>query len=144
MEKKISTLLFAVVSVTLILVLSGCSKSGKSTGINKSINATHNVTILWFHGQGCPHCAAEQILLSRLIQNSSHITIKSYEVYYNSSNRDLLKEELAKYGQSYVGVPVTIIGNFSPIVGYAEGSPLEEKIIDEINYCLQEGCDSPK
>ena len=46
------------------------------------------VTLVLFHGDGCPHCAAEREFLKGLAQRHPDLVIEQYEVWYDEANRD--------------------------------------------------------
>ncbi len=97
------------------------------------VNA-EEVTITFFHGDGCPHCAKEEkyldIIQKQLGQN---VNIQKYEVWNNQDNLDLLNQVRTAFGDKNEGVPFTIIGNkyFS---GFNDeiGNQMKQTIIDNL------------
>lgn len=87
----------------------------------------NNVTIYFFHGDGCPHCAAEEEYLKKL----DDVKIVRYEVWYDSSNEEFMQKVKDSFGIEKSGVPLTIIGN-SYFIGYSESS--DETFNRAINY----------
>ncbi|MBR6949786.1 MAG: hypothetical protein IKH54_06365 [Bacilli bacterium] len=87
----------------------------------------NNVTIYFFHGDGCPHCAAEEEYLKKL----DDVKIVRYEVWYDSSNEEFMQKVKDSFGIDKSGVPLTIIGN-SYFIGYSESS--DETFNRAINY----------
>ena len=69
------------------------------------------VRLVLFHGEGCPHCAAEREFLTDLQQREPRLQVQEYEVWYDEANRALLAEQAQRLGFEPVGVPVTIIGD---------------------------------
>ena len=69
------------------------------------------VRLVLFHGEGCPHCAAEREFLTDLQQREPRLQVLEYEVWYDEANQRLLLEEAQRLGFEPVGVPVTIIGD---------------------------------
>lgn len=100
------------------------------------IEASDKITIYFFHGDGCPHCADEQTFLSELENKYlDKINIVKYEVWYNDSN-DSLYNNVKKYlNSSARGVPFTVVGEkyFS---GYnsSVGTNIQNAIEDYLNY----------
>lgn len=100
------------------------------------IEASDKITIYFFHGDGCSHCADEQIFLSELENKYlDKINIVKYEVWYNDSN-DSLYNNVKKYlNSSARGVPFTVVGEkyFS---GYnsSVGTNIQNAIEDYLNY----------
>jgi len=94
------------------------------------VNAKNNITVYFFYGDGCPHCAAEENAIISKLEDEDNIEVKKYEVWYNEDNQALLKKVQESYGVS-TGVPCTVIGN-TAIVGY--NSNTKEKINDVLEY----------
>ncbi len=82
------------------------------------IHANNNVTLYFFWGKGCPHCAQEEIFLKQLEKKYPQLEVKSYEVWYNRENAKLFSQMAEAYGTRPEGVPTTFIGDFKPVVGY--------------------------
>jgi glutaredoxin len=68
-------------------------------------------TLLLFHGEGCPHCAAERAWLEELALAYPQLRIKQYEVWNDQANRELLDRYATELGFEPAGVPVTIVGD---------------------------------
>lgn len=85
------------------------------------------VTINLFRGEGCPHCAAEEEYLESL-ENiyGNEIKIKTYEVWYNQNNSDLLEKVKKALDNDSSGVPFTVIGD-TAIIGYNDSISAEIK-----------------
>ncbi len=69
------------------------------------------VTVTIFHGDGCPHCAAELDFLEALTDADPAVTVDAHEVWYDETGRDLLIQTAEQRGFEPSGVPVTIIGD---------------------------------
>ncbi|MBQ3306801.1 MAG: hypothetical protein IJG68_01250 [Bacilli bacterium] len=90
----------------------------------------NDVTLYFFHGDGCPHCAEEEIFLKTLPEKYPYLTIVDYETWHNEENDDFLKKDIGKaLDMEFRGVPVNIIGE-SVIQGYnaSAGRELERAI----------------
>ncbi len=90
----------------------------------------NDVTLYFFHGDGCPHCAEEEIFLKTLPEKYPYLTIVDYETWHNQENDDFLKKDIGKaLDMEFRGVPVNIIGE-SVIQGYnaSAGRELERAI----------------
>lgn len=70
------------------------------------------VRILFFHGDGCSHCAEEEPFLENLIaQYGNRVQIEEHEIWYNEENAALAKQYADAYQFDWQGeVPFTIIG----------------------------------
>ncbi len=93
-------------------------------------------TLLLFHGEGCPHCAAERAWLEELSLTYPQLRIEQYEVWNDQGNRDLLDRYATDLGFEPAGVPVTIVGDqvwigFSePIAAEIEASVVAALAVD--------------
>ncbi len=68
------------------------------------------VTLVLFHGDGCPHCADEREFLEGLAKRHPDLVIEQYEVWYDAANRAKLEQTAERLGFEATGVPVTVIG----------------------------------
>lgn len=98
--------------------------------------AQEKLEVYFFYGEGCPHCAKEEIFLDKLEKEyQDEIDILRYEVWYNSQNARLLKEMAAKIKLNVTGVPITIIGD-KAIIGYDEDETTGKRIRSAIDEKL--------
>lgn len=67
-------------------------------------------TIVLFHGEGCPHCAAERAFLAELVSRHPGIVVEEHEVWYDPAGRALLERTADELEFEAVGVPVTVVG----------------------------------
>ena len=95
-----------------------------------SVNAKEKVTLYFFHGDGCPHCAEEQIDLIEDLRKDTSINVEEIEVWHDSENKKLLDKVISTYG-TRSGVPYNVIGD-TTIIGYSESNG--EKIKRAIEY----------
>jgi len=77
------------------------------------------VTLYFFWGEGCPHCARSKPFLKELEQKYPALRIESWEVLENRDNLPRLMEMAKARNQEATGVPTFIIGDrvlggFSP------------------------------
>ena len=128
-------LLYRLAAIVLIV----CSMFGFSSAtFAQEPSAANGLDAYFFWGDGCPHCAKEEILLSRLEETYPTLEIHRFEVFHNSENLELLKQvgELLKKDVS--GVPFLVIGD-QAISGYSEG--VADRLIEaRINECLSLSC----
>ena len=94
------------------------------------VNAKENkITLYLFHGDGCPHCAAEMEFLNGIESKYKNLKIVKYEVWYNEENSAFLKEVKSSFGIDNSYVPTTVIGD-TLFTGYSDtsGSKIERAI----------------
>lgn len=87
------------------------------------------ITLYFFHGDGCPHCAEEEKFLKTIEDKYDNFKIIRYEVWYDEDNAKLLKKVEDAFDITRSGVPRTVIGN-TIIGGYGPntGSKIERAI----------------
>ena len=79
------------------------------------------IKVYFFHGDGCPHCAEEEKVLSKIENKYSNLSIVRYEVWNNKDNAILMGKVGEETGVDVSGVPLTIIGS-SVFSGYSDSS----------------------
>lgn len=84
------------------------------------VAAESRINAYFFYGDGCPHCAKEEVFLSELLNRQPSLTVYTYEIYKNRANADLLLKAANNLGVGVDGIPFLIIGD-QTFVGYAEG-----------------------
>ncbi|MEM6431428.1 MAG: hypothetical protein AAF708_19475, partial [Deinococcota bacterium] len=97
-------------------------------------------TLTFFWGDGCPHCAAAKPFLAELETRYPTLELKSFEVWYNADNRELLQTFAAAYNTEVGGVPAIFLGE-RVWVGYAEH--IQAEIENQVGVCVNVGCSSP-
>ncbi|MBE6144208.1 MAG: hypothetical protein E7169_01385 [Firmicutes bacterium] len=104
------------------------------------IEASEQVTLYLFHGDGCPHCAQEQIFLDELkAEYKDQINIIKYEVWHNSDNNLLYSEVKKHMNANQNGVPFTVVGE-KYFYGYntSIGETIKDTIDSYLNPELEE------
>ena len=107
------------------------------------VSAGDQITIYFFWGKGCPHCAKEEVFLNKLQKRYPQLEVKSYEVWYDKENARFFSEMAESYGKRPEGVPMTFIGDFKPLVGYRNDEISGKTIEDRIRYCTTLSCVDP-
>ena len=79
------------------------------------------VTLYFFHGDGCPHCALEREYLNKLQEKYPNLKIERYEVWYDDDNSELLGKVEKAFESTRTGVPTNVIGN-TIMVGFSDAS----------------------
>jgi glutaredoxin len=103
-----------------------------------SIAQEDQVTVHFFWGQGCPHCAKEKEFLRELKDEYPQVVIKDYEIGQDN-NAKLLQEAGEKLDVQIPGVPFTIIGEHY-VVGYHNDQTTGQKIEEHIKCAIETGC----
>lgn len=106
----------------------------------KPVFADNQVNLYFFYGNGCPHCAKEEIFLDNLERENENIKIYSYEVWNNRENGKLLSRIGKELNLDITGVPVLIISD-QAIVGYYSEDTTGAKIKAIISDYLTNGCE---
>lgn len=98
-----------------------------------SVSALENdtITLYFFHGDGCPHCADEEKFFETIEGKYSNFEIVSYEVWYDEANAQLLSNVNEAFRITRTGVPTNVIGT-TVISGF--GDSTGDKIIRAIEY----------
>ncbi len=104
-------------------------------------SAAEKTVVYFFWGDGCPHCAVEKPFLEQMEQKYPELEVKMFETWENLDNAELFQKVAAVYGIQARGVPTTFIGDFEPIVGYADY--MADDIEDKIKHCIDNGCVNP-
>lgn len=106
MKKKLVLLLIVLFSFMLIPINTNASKNDKAT-------------IYLFRGKGCGYCRALLTFLNSINDEYGDMyELKSYEVWYNEDNYNLMKTISEFLEQPAQGVPYLIVGN-KVFPGYA-------------------------
>lgn len=99
---------------------------------------TEPVTVYFFWGDGCPHCAEEHPYLEeKVAEYEGKLQVKDYELWYHEENGVLLGKFGEAYGFEPDGIPVTFVGN-QYLIGFSdEKRPLLEEMIAN---AVENGC----
>lgn len=102
---------------------------------------TAAVNVYFFWGQGCPHCAKEEVALAELSAKYSEIKVLDYEIYYHPENVRKLEQAAAILNIDIRGVPFTVIGG-QAFSGYGDGVT-DVAMEARIKECLASACPDP-
>lgn len=108
-------------------------------GANFALAQENQVGVYFFYSAICPHCEKEKDFLKDLKNKYPEIEIKEYEVFYNSENKEILKEFYEKYKvpEREMGyVPITFTSN-NYFVGF--NAQIAKDIENCIRKCLHKG-----
>lgn len=95
--------------------------------------------IYFFYGQGCKHCAGEEIFLDKLEKEMSDIRIHRYEVWNDRENAGLLSRVAQELKLRSSGVPVLVVGD-KYVVGFLDENTTGKEIRDIIRTHKNSGC----
>lgn len=87
---------------------------------SNSTASEDEITVYFFWGEGCPHCADEKPFLAELEQRHDDVTVRDFEVWYDAENRKLLQDVGSELGIAVSGVPFTVIGENYVIGWYSD------------------------
>ena len=124
-----------ILLASLFVLLWPASVTANSAG-QEGVGAT----IYFFWGDGCPHCAEEEIFLEKLKKEYPQMTVQDYEVWYDKDNQEILKKAAEVMGFEPTGVPVTIIGE-KVWIGFRE--QYEAEMRAALANCIATSCESP-
>ncbi|MBR1817850.1 MAG: hypothetical protein IJ772_03270, partial [Bacilli bacterium] len=118
-KKTIGLMVVAIFAVLLMPVLA---------------NAQEKVTIYFFRGDGCPHCADAEEFFDQIKEDEElkdKFEIKDYEVWYNKDNQKLAEKAAKAMGETLGGVPYIVIGEKS-WNGFTDayGEEIKEQILE--------------
>lgn len=108
-------------------------------GVNVQAADGKKINLYFFYGDGCPHCAKEEIFLAKLEEENSNLDIHRYEVWHNKENADLLKKIAKDLNLTVSGVPILFVGTEN-IVGYGSDQSTGQDILRTIKYYEDYGC----
>lgn len=108
-----------------------------------SLAQQDSVSLYFFYGTTCPHCKKAEKFLENLKERYPKLQVKSYEVFGNKKNANLLLRFFEACGEEkQVRVPAVFIGD-KVIIGYLSDETSGVQIEDAINQCLQKPCPDP-
>lgn len=96
------------------------------------------VTLYFFWGEGCPHCAAAKPMLAQLQARYPQLEVRSFEVWSSEENQGRFAGMVAKFGIKRTAVPTFFLGRMH-WVGYTEPTTARQ-LEAAIQQCLLTGC----
>ncbi|MDO8309414.1 MAG: hypothetical protein Q7V58_13785 [Actinomycetota bacterium] len=103
--RRAMQVLLAVAALTVLPFL----PAGPVAAASAEAGPSPPATLILFHGEGCPHCAAEREFLAGLSEQYPELLIQQYEVWNDAGNLAFLESTAARMGFEASGVPVTVI-----------------------------------
>lgn len=105
---------FAV--ITLLLVMSVTFKPAQAHPLTESPAVAQEqglVTVYFFWGNGCPHCAEAIPYIRGLLEEFPRLRVQAFEVWYDEANAQILQQVATGLGFEAKFVPTIIIGEKS-------------------------------
>lgn len=107
---------------------------------NQVVYEEDKLSLYFFYGDGCPHCAKEEEFLDKLEKRyAENLKVFRFETWYNTENADLLARLSRELDIEIKGVPVTIIGQ-DHVIGYYSEEITGVKIEEMVTNNLTEEC----
>lgn len=131
--------LLVIVLLFLIVKFDQTAKSpDNKEGQEITGSTSPKVDLYFFWGDGCPHCAKEEIFLKSIESKYPDLRMQKFEVWNHQNNANLMGQVAKALGAKAGSVPLTIIGDqfFS---GFDE-SYTAPKIEARIQECLTTTC----
>jgi len=100
----------------------------------------NEVNVYFFFGEGCPHCAKEEIFLEELEREYPYLAVRRYETWYDADNAKYFEQVAGWYGFAPKGVPTTFIGDDYWIGFRKNDEKLKDEIRNKIEYCSENEC----
>lgn len=117
----------------IILLIIGATTASAQTPLPPS---SDGLTLYFFWGDGCPHCAEMEPYLQTLAVKYPNLTIKAYEVWKIPANQALLEDLCKAFGYEPQGVPNIFLGPYYSI-GYDQS--MNADIEHAVEQLLAEG-----
>ncbi len=129
-----------VIFLVVIIKINNASvdKSSDKQGIEITGLDTASTNLYLFWGDGCPHCAKEEVFLKSIESKYPDLRIQRFEVWNHKDNASLMMAVAKQLNTSIGGVPFTIIGD-KTFVGFDE-SYIASQIEDRIKECVGGSC----
>jgi cytochrome c biogenesis protein CcdA/glutaredoxin len=99
------------------------------TQLNETCGQAQSICIYLFYGQGCPHCERVRPLIDELAVKYPQVQLKTYEIYFNTTNQAMFREFLERYDVKEEGIPTLFIGDRALVGETAIRTQLEERIV---------------
>ncbi len=105
-KRNYSTFLVLLLSLIFIFLATAIPAAAAQTQTKYIVN------MYFFWGDGCPHCADQEVFLEEMTQKyGNQLVIHDYELWYHPENQPVIEKFAEAYGFKPTGVPVTFIGN---------------------------------
>jgi thiol-disulfide isomerase/thioredoxin len=129
MKKLVNFFLFCILLFSLFSSLSLAQETNQSKEIN----------IYFFWAEGCPHCSAEKVFLSKLDEKYDNLDIHILEVTKSRENAELLAKIGNELNADVSGVPFTVIGK-QYFIGWYNEETTGKAIEDAVQCVIKNHC----
>ncbi len=119
------------IAVLLILPATAadtCSTLAPCDGESTDGGALQPICIYSFYGIGCPHCERVKPFIDQLAAKYPQVQLRTYEIYFNTTNQAMFQEFSTRYGITSLGVPTLFIGDRALVGETAIRTELEARI----------------
>ena len=99
----------------------------------------NKVTLYFFWGKACPHCAREEVFLTQLAEKYDRLEIRSFEITSSRENAKLLAKIGKELAIDTSGVPFTAVGKYH-FVGFLSEETTGKEIEAAVECALTTGC----
>ena len=133
MKKRLLILLTLI--ILIIPIKCFALSSSYSDIVSKYANTTvedNKINLYLFHGAECPHCMEERNWLDTIKEKyKDNLNIYYYEVWHNSSNKQIMENVCSDLDIECRSVPLTVVGD-KHFSGFSEAAASRiENIINE-------------
>lgn len=99
-------------TILIIFLVSVCIVSGYAVDAEKEDKkvVAEPMTLYFFYGKGCPVCKTIMPGVEALPKEFPGLTVKTFEVWFNEENRDMLIQMARQRHTAARGVPTVVIG----------------------------------
>jgi hypothetical protein len=134
----LGALLVVIFLVVIVKINNASVQSNSNQGIEITGSTSPKADLYLFWGDGCPHCAKEEIFLKSIASKYPDLRMQKFEVWKHQDNATLMMAVAKSLNTEIGGVPFTIVGDqyFS---GFDE-SYTAPKIEARIKECLAGSC----
>lgn len=108
-------------------------------GWNFTSADSNKINVYFFYGDGCPHCAKEEVFLSGLKDKYPDVNIRSFEVWGSQENRQMLIGIGKELNINISGVPFTLVGD-KYFIGWYDEKSTGAAIEEAIQYASSANC----
>jgi len=133
----------AFLSILSLLLLTGFGSALAEITPRQNVDNKPPIEVYFFRGEGCPHCAQAEAFFGNLTKQYPQLDVKSFEVFYNNTNRQIYFSFAQAYNisSSQLVVPVIFVGNQS-WVGFDDS--IASQITSAVQNCSINTCPSPQ